>query len=218
MFDYFDRVYCIHLPNKERRELMEAEFARVGIKNVTYVHADAPPAGFTMSNMRRNPAAEFGVSLSHIKAIIQAASDGAVFPLFVEDDVSFNLESAAIVDGYMRGLWWDVVYLGGHPREPVKKQGNYRIVKVGKFSCAEAYSIRWHLLLPFVKYWVNRCAKPNAMYDFILGEFAATRTSYCFYPTITEQRQIVSHVSGTIDDKRALIDRGWKNNLVDLPS
>lgn len=217
MFDYFDRVYCIHLPNKERRELMEAEFARVGICNVTYVHADVPPSGFTMSNMRRNPRAEMGVGLSHIKAVIQAANDGAHFPLFLEDDVAFNLENLPAVESPLDFRFWDVLYLGGHPREPVKKEPD-GVFKVGKFSCAEAYSIRGELLHNFLMYWTDRITKSNAMYDFILGEFAAQHNSYAIYPTLTEQRQIISHVSGTIDDKRALIARGWKNNIVDLPS
>jgi GR25 family glycosyltransferase involved in LPS biosynthesis len=212
MLSYFDKVYCIHLPNAERRKAMDAEFARVGIKDVTYVHADAPPAGFTMSNMRRNPRAEFGVSLSHIKAIVQAIDDRAIYPLFVEDDVTFNLRQHAGFYNRIVSQWWDVLYLGGHPREPVVKHVD-GLVKVGKFSCAEAYSIRNVMLVPFVNYWLDRCSKPNAMFDFILGEFAANYQSFCVYPTITEQRQVVSHVSGTVDDKRELIARGWKNNL-----
>lgn len=207
---------------------MEAEFARVGIKNVTYVHADAPPSGFTMSNMRRNPRAEMGVGLSHIKAVIQAISDNACRPLFVEDDILFTTDSESRLydsivgtDGDGASCFftdsWSVLYLGGHPREPVTKEAKC-VYRVGKFSCAEAYSLHSSALKPFIDYWLDRITKPNAMYDFILGEFAAAHRSYAIYPTITEQRQIVSHVSGTIDDKRALIARGWKTNLVDLPS
>ncbi len=206
-FDYFDRVYCIHLPNAERRAHMDAEFSRVGIRDVTYVHAQQPPKDFTVSNMRRNPRAEFGAGLSHIAAIGQAMWDGAHRPLFVEDDVVFSGEMPELSNVY------DVLYLGGHPREPVKMSGD-RLAKVGKFSCAEAYCIRGRLMPKFHQYWCSRVTRQDAMYDFILGEFAAQHNSYCVYPLVTEQAQFVSHIKGTVDDKRALVERGWRNNLV----
>jgi hypothetical protein len=205
-FDYFDKVYCIHLPNRERRQHIDREFERVGIKDVTYIHADPPPKDFTVPNMRRNPRAEFGAGLSHIAAIGQAMADHAWRPLFVEDDVVFS--------GDMPHLdrIFDVLYLGGHPREPARMAGE-RLAKVGKFSCAEAYSIRGRLLPKLLLHWCNRITRPDAMWDLILGEFAAKHDAYCIYPIVTEQAQFVSHIKGEIDDKRELVERGWRNNL-----
>jgi len=107
---------------------------------------------------------------------------------------------------------WDVLYLGGHPREPASMVSP-GLAKVKTFSCAEAYSVRGEFLLDLFAHWCDRITKPNAMYDFILGEFAAQHESYAFYPTITEQAPFVSHIKGEIDDKRALVERGWRNNL-----
>lgn len=208
MFEIFDRVYCIHLPDAKRRTHMEQQLGRVGIRNVRYVHASQPPAGFKLPNMRRNPRAEFGANLSHLAAIATAMADRADRPLFLEDDICFVGPEAVSAPAE-----WDVLYLGGHPREPVMRAGP-GLVRVRKFSFAEAYAVRGELLGELHAYWCNRISQPHAMFDFILGEFAAARRSYCFYPVLTEQAFMPSHISGEIDDKRGLIARGWAANLV----
>ena len=202
----FDKVYCIHLPNVDRRKLIESQI------DATYIHADPPPSGFTMSNMRRNPRAEMGANLSHIKAVVRAIADGAKRPLFIEDDIVFR---PGYKDRLTQGLDeadWDVLYLGGHPREKCF-MASLNLAKVFTFSCAEAYSIRGDKLIEFHSYWCDRIGKQNAMYDFILGEFAAKNNGYAFYPVLTDQAQMVSHIKGEIDDKRELVKRGWANNL-----
>jgi hypothetical protein len=207
-FDFFDRCYCIHLPNPQRRVTIEAQFKRVGITDVQYVHADRPPPQFEMSNMRRCGRGEFGVNLSQIKAVVQAIADGAERPLFVEDDIVFD---AAAMPAELPPDW-DVIYLGGHPRGKVERvsQG---LVRVGKFSCAEAYALRRGVLMEFFGYWCNRISKPEAMFDFVLGEFAELHRAYCVYPLVCEQVVGVSQISGKVDDKRKIVARGWVNNL-----
>lgn len=76
-FDFFDRIYCIHLPHEqERKRLIDEQFASVGIADrVQFVHAQPPPKQFTMNNMRRAPRGEFGVNLSQIKAVVHAIND-----------------------------------------------------------------------------------------------------------------------------------------------
>ena len=207
-FDAFDKVYVVHLPNAQRGLHITSELERVGLGRFKFVATEAPAKGFTVPNMRRNPRAEFGVALGHIAAIVQAIADRAERPLFLEDDVIFRVKSSPLPDK------WDVLYLGGHPRGPAQLVAP-GIAKVGKFSCAEAYSIRGGLLVEFHRYWLSRITKPDAMYDFILGEFAwmHDRESYAAYPVVTEQAQFVSHIKGEIDDKRELVERGWRNNL-----
>ena len=183
-FDYFDRVYCIHLPNPGRRKAMQAELDRLGIRNVEYVHARPPAAGFRMTNMRRAGGPEFGANLSHVKAVLRAVADGAERPLFLEDDVVFRLDAATLLATALAELpAWDVLYMGGHPRETVSRFSP-SLVKVGRFSFAEAYAISRKALLPFLEMWTDRIAGNDAMYDFILGEFAASHESYCVYPLL----------------------------------
>ena len=211
---YFDRVYCIHYPSAERREAIEKQFNTVGIGDVKYVYADQPKGKFHMSNMRRNPNREFAVNLSHLKAVVHAIDDGADRPVFFEDDIVFRKDANALLDSAIKSLPpdWSVLYMGGHPCETVESVGE-NLVKVGRFSFAESYSIRGPALRPFVDYWLNRIGQVHAMYDRILGEFAQYNGGYCVYPVLTEQPPGYSHISRGMDDKRELVRRGWANNL-----
>ena len=147
-FDFFDRIYCIHIPNKKRRASIEVEFKRVGINGrVQYIHATPPPKGFTMSNMRRAPRGEFGVNLSQIKAIVHAISDGAKRPLFFEDDVIFHQNAHELLETSLKDLPddWDILYMGGHPTGPIFDPQAIKfsstLAKVGKFSFRQFMAI-----------------------------------------------------------------------------
>jgi hypothetical protein len=198
----FDRVYVVHLPNPERRAAMDAELARLGLE-AEYVHAK-PPRGFTMSNMRRNPAAEFGCALSHIKAIVRAAAEGQR-PLIIEDDVRFvglpQLDLPAD---------WELLYLGGHPRSDVQRASD-TLVRVGTFSFAEAYVLRNPLR--FLEFWTDQAGQPDAMIDLILGRYAALGGGYCTYPLLTHQPAGYSQIGLKVDDKSDLVRRAWQKHL-----
>jgi hypothetical protein len=215
-FDYFDKVYCIHLPNPERREKIEREFKHVGITDVQYIHADRPDAGFTMSNMRRNPRGEFGCSLSHIRAACLAISDGAKRPLFIEDDVVFHAGAVERMRSVRRDLdllpYWDILYMGGHPRGPCHSVTD-NLVAIDRFSFAEAYAMNGTTVEVWVDFWLTRVGKKNAMVDIILGEFASSVFGYCVYPLMTHQPPGFSQITGQHDSKDNCITSGWKNNL-----
>jgi hypothetical protein len=210
--DYFDHVYCIHLPNDARREAIEQQFDSVGITDVTYIHAEPPAKDFRMSNMRRNPRMEFGCSLSHIKAAVQAVADDAITPIFFEDDVVFQPGAAEIVQMAVTELEsaWDVLYLGGHPRSPAERISQH-VVRVGTFSFAEAYAVGYPH--EWINFWLNRTGQKNAMIDLILGEYAAANRGYCVYPLCTHQPPGISQISGRHDDKSNCLTKGWENNL-----
>jgi len=211
--DYFDRVYCIHMPDPERRQAIDEQCAKVGIDVWRYVYAQRRKGPFEMSNMRRAPSAEFAVNLSHIMAVSLAIADGAERPLFIEDDIVFRDDACEILEKAVSALpHWDVLYLGGHPCEPVERI-NENLVKVGRFSFAEAYAINGRAsLIDFQNFWFDNIGQPQAMYDFILSRFAMD-FGYCVYPVITHQPPGYSHIAKRDDDKRHLIERGWQNNL-----
>lgn len=215
-FDYFDKVYCISLPGHGRREAVAKQFESVGIKDVQYVWADEPAAGLKMSNMRRNARGELGANLSHIKAVFMSIVDGARRPIFFEDDIVFVPNAVEYMCAVTLELpqFWSVLYMGGHPRSEYTIYSDH-LAKIGKWSFAESYSIngRWESMV-FMQYWLNRIGQPDAMYDFILGEYAALGDSFCTMPLLTDQPPgTYSYIGGKPDDKRNCIAKGWKNNL-----
>ena len=216
-FDFFDRVYCIHLPHeKERKKKIQKQFESVGITDVTYIHTAPPSKGFSMSNMRRNPAGELGVNLSQIKAVVQAISDGAERPLFFEDDIVFDKAKLPILQAAIDELPedWSVFYMGGHPRGPnLAHKVSPNLVKIVRYSFADAYCINGSYLNKFFGDWCTRISAKNAMYDFILGEFAGATGGYAMYPIICEQYAGISAVTNQFDDKKQIIARAWASHL-----
>ena len=210
-------VYCIHLPHKERRKHIEAELARVGFDDITYIHAQEPVADFTANNMRRNPRNEFGCSMSHIKAQMAAISDGCTEALFVEDDAVFADNAWQRLADALDQLDhnYSVLYLGGHPRGPVERLNWIDLYQLKQaFACTEAYCMPAAEMRHFIQFWCDRAGQKNAMIDFILGEFAGQRRGYAFYPTLTTQAVGWSVIGKKIDDKADLIERGWQNQLI----
>lgn len=200
-------VYCVHLPNAERKAKIAAELARVGLTKVKYIHAQEPVRGFQCSNMRRNPRGEFGCSLSHLKAIATAIQDHAYRALFIEDDVVFDrLPDFKLPHG------WNVCYLGGHPRAPVNRF-NDELVSIGAWSFAEAYLLHYRSMREFVQFWCDRAGQSNAMFDIVLGEFAAHGGGYAYYPSVTHQPVQYSYIGQKVDDKSGCINKGWTTNL-----
>ena len=210
-FEYFSDAYCIHYPDPIRKEQALFEFGRVGLEP-TYVHAQRPMVGFNMSNMRRAPKFEFACNLSHIKAVGKSLCDER--PVFFEDDVVFSDSWQEDLDSAMSIIPddWDVLYLGGHPREEVEHVDG-SLFKVKTFSCAEAYAFNNGAQKRFHDFWCDEIGQLNAMYDFILGRFAAENNAYAVYPTITMQRKCHSHISKRVEDKSGLILRGWATNI-----
>jgi GR25 family glycosyltransferase involved in LPS biosynthesis len=204
-----DRCYVIHLPNPERRKVMEAQLAAHGME-ATFLHADAP--SFAPNNMRRNAVAEFGCSLSHLRCIVQAIEDRAKCPLFLEDDVVLADQFVPRLVQAMGELpeAWSVVYCGGHPREDVT-QYSANLVKTRTFSFAEAYLLKDPAA--FLRFWLNRIGKPQALYDLVLGEYAALGGGYCTYPLLTHQPAGWSQIGLKVDDKADLVRRAWQKHL-----
>lgn len=212
VFDYFDRAYCVHLPNPERRAGMVKQFEAAGIKRAEFVHAETPRSPFSISNMRRCPPREFGANLSHIKAVVRAIADGAERALFVEDDIVFLHPEARLGPALAElPADWDVLYLGGHPRSNVQRFSPH-LVKVGTFCFAEAYALSRKALLAFHDFWCDRIGQHDALYDIVLGEFAATTRGFCVVPLVTEQPPGYSYIGQKTDDKRLLVERAWERH------
>ena len=210
-FNYFDAAYCVHFPNEDRRRDVAIQFEGVGL-DPKYVHAKRPWHKFNVTNMRRNPPIEFACNMSHIKAVIASIDDKR--PIFFEDDVVFSETWGAQLEFALNHIpgEWDVLYLGGHPREKVEKvEGS--LFRVKTFSCAEAYAFNNGAQRRFIDFWCDRIGKQNGMYDFILGEFAAENNAFAVYPTITTQADVYSEIARKKDSKTALIERGWRNNI-----
>lgn len=212
-FEPFDHVYVISHPITGREPAMYDKLLQLGVQDPQFIHARRPAAGFNMSNMRRNSQGEFGCSLSHAKALYQASKE-AQQPLFLEDDVEFADYLEPVLQAALSELplSWALLYLGGHPCEDVQPAGEH-LVRVGRFSFAEAYAINQWALDLLLEHWFDRQGQPDAMFDRILGEFAQLVPAFAVYPPVTFQPAGYSHVADKDDDKSHCVESGWANHL-----
>lgn len=210
----FDACYVLSDPITKRKDDCRMRLARLRIQEPVFQYARGSTR-LQMNNMRRNAPVEFAVNLGHIKNIVSAITHADACPLFLEDDVHFTHDAERVLYRAIPELPddWSILYLGGHPREPIYRHSEH-LVRAKTWSCAEGYAINGHWLPGFFDFWCDRISKPDAMFDFILGEYAAlTETAFALYPPVTYQPDGWSYIGSKTDSKTALIERGWKNNL-----
>lgn len=121
-------AFCINLERrKDRRQLMEKEFAKVGLSPTFINGADIKPGWV-------------GCRESHL-AILDDAWLGDVFVVF-EDDVQF-LQDLSIVDKALSQLPedWDMLYLGASPKQP---QVRYSDNLIRLNNAHVTHAIIWH--------------------------------------------------------------------------
>lgn len=204
-FDFFDVIYCINLPRSmDRKEHMSRQFESVGILDrVQWIYAPPPPPNFKIDLYKRNPAREFGVSLSQITAVVQSMNDNRSNMLVFEDDVEF-------VDGACDKLQlalnelpenWSCFHLGCTPNIYDKVSKNLLRLRVA--DGMYAYALNGHRMMDFFKYWTYGIthglhSKQYSPIDSIMTMFLrAEKTRYCTYPYIVQPtEEIPSTISG----------------------
>lgn len=156
LFDYFDRVSIVHLPERtDRLALLTAELARVGLdirsSKVSIPHAPKPPGaeGFQSRGV-------YGNFLSHLGIMEQAYADNLDNVLILEDDAmfsrSFNARQATIAV-HLGSNPWDTVFLG-HSIErglPNSRSGLARFS--GAFLWSHCYGVRRSIMPRMIEYF-----------------------------------------------------------------
>ena len=195
MFDFFQHIYCINLPNRtDRRDIVYKEFERLGIqKRVEFIEG-LIGEGFT--NIERG---EKGCTLSHIKCLQDAKEKGYKNILIFEDDVCFSSNFQKKIEDSISELPinWDLFYLGFSPHEKDSSFENYsnnlhKLNKLCLTSHAIAYSNNIILeILNKPQYFVHERA-----YDRLLSKYIQTK-HLCFAtnPPIALQNSTFSSIS-----------------------
>jgi hypothetical protein len=134
-WDFFDRIYCISLEEREdRRQAAAASFSKVGLTGrVEFV------------TVKRHPSnVEQGMYESHMTCLRKGLADGAEKIVVFEDDVVFDRFDAGRFKQCMQFLVehpdWKVLLLGALIRSS-RRTANPFIQKVGYQSLAHAYAV-----------------------------------------------------------------------------
>ena len=137
-WDFFDRIYCISLEEREdRRQAAAASFAKVGLSGkVEFILVKPHPSNI-----------EQGMYESHMTCLRKGLEAGAKSIVVFEDDVIFDRYDAEhfkqCTQFLAEHLDWKVLLLGALIRAS-KKTTNQFIQKVGYQSLAHAYALSRH--------------------------------------------------------------------------
>lgn len=174
-FDFFDEIYCVHLPEDiDRQNQMKMIFGQLGILNrVINISAPRPYYGYKSTNY--SFAGEFGVVRSQLKILVDALHRNPTRGVAIfEDDVCFLDNTNEILKTCLNQLPkdWDILYLGGTPKEMMTRVDTH-ICKVNKFISAMAYCINAKTLKEYIDFYIDRMGEPfpDACCDNILNDF-----------------------------------------------
>lgn len=210
MFDYFDKIYCINLPDSEdRKELATEEFRKVGIDDrVEFIYA-TPPHESTKCTPLKFPKGEIGVSLSQIKAVVHAIDANANNVLIFEDDFTFIDSELKRIKSCIQELPedWDVFFLGGHPIAQMMPF-SMNLLKTRMFVQANAYAINSHKFVELYDMVMdNLTIHP---YDWCTGKMAAHGKGYTASPPICVQRAGDSIIRGGYRSYTKKVPQHWR--------
>lgn len=187
-FDFFDKIYCINLPEcEDRRRLVHAEFDKVGIsERVAYMHAPKPIEDHHTPNFRM--AGQFGVTMSQIKILGCALSEASGHVLVFEDDVCFANRWHEMLTAAISELPddWGIFYLGSQPSKKVN-QLSASLYESNYMFGAYGYAINIDALRPLFEFSMDSLTNPqifSGIYDVILGKFTQQVVGVSAFPLI----------------------------------
>ena len=144
LFDYFERVAIIHLPErKDRYRSLTRELAGVGVDILSSkVSIPAPPMPADANGFPSRGV--YGNFLSHLEIIERAYSDGADSVLVLEDDAifskAFHNNQSKIVK-CLRENRWDQVFIGHSIAQTLPTSPSGLVRFQGSFFWAHCYAV-----------------------------------------------------------------------------
>jgi hypothetical protein len=155
LFDYFDRVAIIHLPERvDRFRTLSAELGSLGLDirspKVTIPPAPVPdgPNGFPSRGV-------YGNFLSHLQIIERAYSDGLETVLVLEDDAIFSRvfnRSQLNIARHLRDNAWDQVFIGHSIAGKLPRSPSGLLQFRGSFFWAHCYAVHRRIMPRLIDY------------------------------------------------------------------
>ena len=157
-FDFFDKIYCINLPNDtDRWAHAVIQFEKIGILDrVEKIYATPPHKDINVPSLKF-PRGEMGVSLSQNKVIMNALISGANNVLIFEDDIVFEADTINKLETALAELPedWDILFFGGNPVEGMSKYSS-TLNKTKVFYGAFAYALTRQSMLKIINQFFDK--------------------------------------------------------------
>lgn len=196
LIDYFDRLYIVHLPEREDRyRALRRELAQIGI-DINAAKVRIPEAPRPPETNRFPSRGVYGNFLSHLGILQESLQDGLQRVWVLEDDAIFRrrLRKAAEQKKLVQRLAqedWDMCYFGHSLTRELDGYETGLVPFSGPFLWAHCYCVNATVLAQLVQYLEetlqNPPGEPRGGRLYIDAAFTLFRQ---FHP---EVRSLVSH-------------------------
>lgn len=209
-FDYFDKIYCINLPNYvARHTAAQQQFNRVDLSDrINFTWAEPPVEPLAIHGFR-HPKGQLGCTLSHLKVWIDAIAHGAKSIVVFEDDMQFvgddTNERLGVALAELPSDW-DIFYLGGKPITPLGYVTD-NVSRVGHFLTTHAYALSDRALKRICDSAIDNITRYPV--DVVLALFSMANIGYCVNPPLCIQSQGVSSIGGTFMNYEQDMKEHW---------
>jgi len=195
----FPHKVCINLDRRaDRRQRMQAEFARHGIADVRRFSACDGNA-LVLPSHWKHTAGAYGCLLSHLRVVQAARELGHESVLIFEDDAVLDPQFTAKFASFMREVPadWDMLYFGAlHKDEPGKVSDH--VYRITKGNSTYAYALKRTVFDAFIE--LN--GRAEHVLDVNAYELQQRFNCYCFMPNL-------AWVESEYSDVQNRLERHW---------
>jgi glycosyl transferase family 25 len=163
LFDYFDRISIIHLPERtDRLSALTRELARVGL-DVTSPKVSMPVAPKPNEKNDFPSRGVYGNFLSHLEIIQQAYADNLERVLVLEDDAIFSRQFDKMQHTLVESLHanpWDEVFIGHSVARGLPYSNSGLVRFSGDLLWAHCYAIHRRIMPRLIDYLTKVIQRP----------------------------------------------------------
>jgi hypothetical protein len=163
LFDYFDRVAIIHLPERvDRLAALKSELGGLGLElgsnKISIPVAPVPDEGNGFPSR-----GVYGNFLSHLDILERAYVDGLDTVLILEDDAIFSRRFSRQEETIARELRsnaWDVLFLGHSIRRGLPQTESGLVRFSGSFLWSHCYGVHRNIMPKLIAYLRQTAERP----------------------------------------------------------
>ena len=155
IFDYFDRLAIVHLPDREDRfSALNKELLKIGI-DIHHPKVDIPEPPMPKTSNGFSSRGVYGSFLSHLEIIEAAYREGLETVWILEDDAIFSRKFRSqqrTVARHLRDHEWDLCFIGHSVWKELPHSPTGLLRFSGPFVWAHSYAVHRRIMPRLIEY------------------------------------------------------------------
>lgn len=224
-FDFFDRIYCINLPERtDKWQQCLEEFTKLGIQNKIIKFNAIKFVGELPEQLRWINIRACGCTASHREIIKICNNENVKNVLVLEDDVEFHndpIKNLSLSINELKNIDWDIFYLGMNVTDEKFKEPLERItpnlLKIKSALTTHAIAYNSSAFKPILDHIpegleiINWQARNESYDGFFMRYFLSQNKAFCTNEYLATQRDSFSDINlGKATYGKAIMENFYK--------